>query len=337
MAVATNTVETYDNVLLNREDLQEAYSMLSPEEVPFHDSIGARDVDSSRFDWPTLELAAPATDNRVPEGEDGPAVDAPTLGTKWSNFTQISDKVVSVSHSAQATDASAEDVHRLMSQVSLKLRELRREVEQMLLQNIAADPGAAEGTARVTAGLAAWIDTNVIDGGGTAADPAFSGTTHGYPDTAAVIGTPAPIDEDKFNDLIEQCWKAGANPTMALVHGANKRVISKTFTGNSTRYQPAPEKEVYNAIDFYDSDFGRITIVPTRFMLPLDAPSGSTSWPVFLIDPDYAKVAYLDKFQRKPLAETGHSVKMLVWGEYGLQVDNKDAFGIYRDTNGLAA
>lgn len=337
MATATETVETYDNALLNREDLQEAYSMISPEDVPFQDSIGERSVENPKFDWPTLELAAPDLTNRVMEGEDAPALDDPTLGTKWTNFTQISDKVISVSHSAQATNAAAEDVHRLMSQVSLKLRELRREVEMMLLQNIAADPGAAEGaTARVTAGLPAWIDGNVVDGGGTAANPTFSGTTSGYPDAAATIGTPAPIDEDKFNDLIEQCWQAGANPTMALVHGANKRVISQTFTGNSTRYQPAPEKEVYNAIDFYDTDFGRITIVPTRFLPALDNPS-NTSWPVFIIDPEYARMAYLDTFQRKPLAETGHSVKMLIWGEYGLQVDNKDAFGIYRDTNGLAA
>lgn len=337
MATPAATVETYDNALLNREDLQEAYSMISPEDVPFQDSIGERSVDQPQFDWPTIELATPDTANRVPEGEDAPGADTPTLGNKWSNFTQISDKVVSVSHSAQSTEAAAEDVHRLMSQVSLKLRELRREVEMMLLENIAADPGAAEGaTTRVTAGLPAWIDGNVVDGGGSAANPTFSGTTYGYPDAAATIGTPAAITEENFNDLIEQCWSAGANPTMALCHGANKRVISQTFVGNSTRYQPAPEKEVYAAIDFYDSDFGRLTVVPSRFLPALDAPT-NTSWPVYLIDPDYARVAYLDNFQRKPLAETGHSMKMLIWGEYGLQVDNKDAFGIYRDTNGLAA
>ena len=39
--------------------------------------------------------------------------------------------------------------------------------------------------------------------------------------------------------------------------------------------------------------------------------------------------------REKPLAETGHSKKRLLWCEYTLQVDNEAAHGIYRDTNGV--
>lgn len=334
MAVDSSTVETYDDLLV-REDLQEAYSMISPEETPLQQAIGTRDVTQPRFDWPTLELASPVMNNRVAEGEDDPDTDDATLGLRWWNYTQISDKVVSVSNTSQSSDSAAENIQRIMTQISLKMRELKRDMELSLTANLAANAGAGDGaTARVTAGLQAWLTTNVVDNSGT--DPTYSETTYGTPNAAAGAGTPIAIDEDSFNDLIESCWNAGANPSLVLCHGGNKRVISSTFVGNATRYQAAPDKEVVAAIDFYDSDFGMLTVVPTRFMPALDANadgSGGTSWSVLLLDPEYARVAFLDNVQRKPLAETGHSLKSLVWAEYGLQVDNEAAHGIYRDTN----
>lgn len=341
MAVDSSTVETYDDLLV-REDLQEAYSMISPEECPVQQALGTRDVDQPRFDWPTLELASPVANNRVAEGEDDPGTDDPTLGLRWWNYTQISDKVVSVSNTSQSSDSAANNVQRIMTQISLKIRELKRDMELSLTANVAANAGAGDGaTARVTAGLQAWLSTNVQDGGAGASDPVYSETTYGTVDTAAVAANAqAALDEDDFNALIESCWNAGANPSLVLCHGGNKRVISSTFVGNATRYQNAPDKEVVAAIDFYDSDFGMLTVVPTRFMPALDANadgSGGSSWSVLLLDPDYARIAFLDNVQRKPLAETGHSLKSLVWAEYGLQVDNEAAHGIYRDTNLQAA
>jgi hypothetical protein len=147
------------------------------------------------------------------------------------------------------------------------------------------------------------------------------------------------MTEASLNNLIEACWVAGAAPSLLLCHGGNKRVISQTFTGNATRYQNAPDKEVVAAIDFYDSDFGMLTVVPTRFMPALDAAPpaiSGTSYSVLVLDPEYAKVAFLENMQRKPLAETGHSMRHLIWCEFGLQVDNEKAHGIYRDTNLLA-
>lgn len=336
MAVNAQTIETYDNTLI-REDLQDAYSMISPEECPFQEAIGTRTVDQPQFDWPTVDLAQPSMTNRVPEGEDAPAIDSGTLAVRWNNVTQISDKVVKVSHTSQATDAAAQNIQRLMTQVSIKIREMKRDMEMMLLQNIAAVDGPS-GDSRVTAGFQAWLQTNVIDGGGLAADPVFTGPAAygGTVGTAAVAGTPAAINEAKFNDLIEQCWNQGANPAMVLCNGGNKRVISQTFVGNATRYQDAPSKEVFAAIDFYDSDFGRMTVVPTRFLPTLDQPATSLSFSVLIIDPEYAQVAFLDNVQRKPLAETGHTMNTLVWAEYGLQVDNEKAHGIYRDTTNAA-
>ena len=332
MAVNADTIETYDNLVL-REDLAEQYSMISPEEVPFQTSIGTAEAATQpHHEWSVVNLAAVDTTNRVIEGDDAPAVDAGTLALRRSNYTQISDKRVKTSHTSEASDAAAEDIQRISKQVALKIRELKRDMESMLLANIAAVPGSS-GTARVSAGLCAFLQTNTaFEVGGV--DPTLSGTTSGYPDVAAVGGTtPVPLTEAVFNDIIEECWVAGGDPTIAMVNANNKRVISETFTGASTRYKDAIDKTLVHAVDIYDSDFGQLSIVPNRFQPVID----TANYAVYLLDPEFAGVSFLETVRQKKLAETGHSRDRLVWCEYTLQIDNEAAHGVIRDTNGLAA
>jgi len=330
MAVNSNTSETYDNNVI-REDLQEAYTMISPEEVPFQTAVRRESVSNTLFEWPVVELAATNSSNRVAEGEASPGNDAPTLALRFSNYTQISDKVAEVSHTAQAVDAAASNVQRLSEQVVIKMKEMKRDKEVMLLSNIAAAAGSS-GNARQTAGLPAWLSTNTIfEAGG--ADPTLSGTTEGFPNAAATPGTtPVVFAEADLNQLIEDIWQQGGNPTLIMVNSGNKRRISTAFTGNATRYKDTVDKQVVNSIDFYDSDFGELTIVPNRFQ-PTNNPAGDNdNYNVFVLDPEYAAIAYLDEVQQKPLAETGHSMRTLVWCEYGLQIDNEKAHGVVRDT-----
>lgn len=334
MAVDANTGITYTDPVI-REDLQEAYVMISPEETPFQTAIGRKDVTNSKWDWPVVELAAPDADNRQLEGDDGLTADAPNRPLRMENFTQIATKVVSVSHTEQAVDAAAENIQRVAKQITLKLKELKRDTEVQLTQNVAANPGAA-GTARVSAGLNAWLRTNT-NRGADGVDPTLSSTTSGYPDAAATAATAAvALSEDDFNDIITSIWNEGGEPTIALVTANNKRVISSTFTGASTRYKDAIDKRLVAAVDVYTSDFGELQVVPTRFMQPTDG-DGGVSYPVFIIDPNYARMAVLEGARQKPLAETGLSRKRLIWQEVGLQVDNEKAHGVLADTTGAAA
>ncbi len=330
MAVEPNTVETYD-VSVIREDLQEAYSMISPEEVPFQTMAGRRSVTAKQFDWPIVELADVDDDNRVIEGDDAPGTDEATLAARIVNFTQISDKVAQISHTSQASDAAANNIQRLDAQVTLKMKEMKRDKETMLLSNVIAIIGSS-GTARQTAGLPAFIKTNEPGVAGAVA-PTLSGVTEGFPDTAWTDGTtPTGLTEDDLNNVIEQCWNEGGEPNVIMLNGGNKRVISATFTGFSTRYKDAIDKRLVASIDFYESDFGDLTVVPNRFQPTLNAATDDDNYAVYLLDPEYLRVAYLDQVQRKPLAETGHSIRALIWCEYGLQVDNEAAHGIIPDT-----
>ena len=325
MAVNANTNTTFA-VSSIREDLQDAYISISSTETPFQASIGRKTVSNTYFEWPVVDLASPSA-NRVIEGEAAPGNDAPINAVRLGQYTQISDKVVEVSDTAEQVNGAA-DVQTIAKQVAFKLKELKRDMEVMLLSNVAANAGGA-GTARVTAGLPAFLTSNVSRGAG-GANGTLSGTTSGYPNAAATDGTPRALTETMLKDVIASCWNNGAEPSIVLCGSAVKQKISSTFTGSATRYRDISDKKVVASVDVYVSDFGDLQIVPSRF-LETRTVAGRD---VFVLDPNYARVAFLQPVKQRPLARTGHSERRLISAEYGLQVDTQKAHGIIADING---
>ena len=323
-AVAANALETYDSITI-REDLSDAENMISPVETPFMSRIAGKTKATNKYhEWGIVELASVDSSNRVAEGEDAPAVDAPRVALRRGNYTQISDKVVKVSDTSQRVDGMA-DVEKLSKQIAYKLKELKRDKETMLLANVAANPGAAAGaTVRVSAGLSAFSFTN-DQLGATGVSPTLSGTTNGYPNAAATPGTARDLTEDMLNTAIQAVWIEGGEPKYVLCSPINKRLISKTFTANSTKYKDADDKKLISAIDVYESDFGQVQIVPDRF-----SPAGD----VFVIDPEFTKIAELQPTRQLDLARTGHTENKLIQSEYTLEVGNEKALAVIRATNG---
>lgn len=321
MTAAANSNKTYD-VRTIREDLQDALISISPTETPFMSSIGTKTASNTYFEWPTVDLASPDSSNRVIEGEDSPGNDAPTNAVRLGNYTQISDKVVEVSSTAEAVNGAA-DAQTLAKQLAYKLKELKRDMETMLLANVAANAGAS-GTARVTAGLPAFLRTNVSRGA-SGANGTLSGTTSGHPNAAATDGTLRALTEAMLRSVIATSWDNGAEPSIVLCGSAVKQKISSTFTGSATKFKNVDDKKVVAAVDLYVSDFGELQIVPTRFQRARD---------VFVLDPSYARIAYLQRTKQEPLAKTGHSERRLISVEYGLQVDTEKAHGIIADIDG---
>ena len=319
MAVNASTNETYD-VSTIREDLQEALISISPTETPFMSAVGRRNVSNTYFEWPVIELAAASASNVVIEGEAAPGNDAPTNAIRLGNYTQISDKVVEVSDTAEAVNGAG-DAQTLAKQIAYKLKELKRDMETMLVGTNNAAVAGASGTARETASLSAFLKTNTSRGTG-GADPTLSGTTSGYPDAAATDGTLRALTEAQLKATIASCWDEGAEPTIVLCGSGVKQKISSTFTGSATKYRDISDKKIVASIDLYISDFGELQIVPSRFIRSRD---------VFVLDPSMARVAYLSNTKQTPLARTGHSERRLISAEYGMMVDNEKAHGIIAD------
>ena len=317
MAVTANTNETYD-VSTIREDLAPALASISPTETIFMSTIGTRNVDNTYFEWSEVDLAAAAA-NRQIEGDVGLSNTAPTNAVRKGNYTQISAKVVEVSSTNQAVNGVA-DAQTVAKQVAYKLSEMKRDMEKMLLDNVAGSAGAS-GTARQTAGLPAFLTTNTARGTGGADGTTSGSGSAGYPDAAATDGTQRAITETILKGVIADCWDAGAEPSVVLCGSSNKQTIS-TFTGNATRYKEAEDSKLNAAIDVYISDFGELQIVPARHIRARD---------VFVLDPNYAAVAFLQTAKQEPLAKTGLSERRLISAEYGLQVTSEKAHGVIAD------
>ena len=177
MAVTANTNETYD-VTTIREDLQEALTSITPTETLLMSTIGSKNVDNTYFEWAEVDLAATSA-NRAVEGDSGLANTAATNAVRKGSYTQISTKVVEVSSTANAVNGVA-NAQTTAKQVAYKLAELKRDMEAMLLDNVASAAGSS-GTARQTAGLPAYLTTNVSRGTGGA-----NGTTSGSGEAGSV-------------------------------------------------------------------------------------------------------------------------------------------------------
>ena len=326
MAVTANTNETYD-VTTIREDLSEAMASITPTETLLMSTIGSRNVDNTYFEWSEVDLAATGA-NRQIEGDVGLSNTAPTNAVRKGAYTQISAKVVEVSSTNQAVNGVA-NAQTVAKQVAYKLQELKRDMEAMLLDNVAAAAGAS-GTARQTAGLPAYLTTNVSRGG-SGANGTTSGTGEaGFVNAAATDGTLRAITETLLKTVIKGCWDSGATPSIVMCGSAQKQTISG-FTGNATKFQEVDDKKLTAAVDIYISDFGELQIVPNRHMRTRTVSSVVHTPDVLVLDPSYAEVAYLQTAKQEPLAKTGLSERRLISCEYGLQVTSQKAHGIVAD------
>jgi hypothetical protein len=79
---------------------------------------------------------------------------------------------------------------------------------------------------------------------------------------------------------------------------------------------------IIGAADVYVSDFGNVSVVPNRFQRERDA---------FVLDPEYAAVAFLRPFQTVELAKTGDAEKRMILVEWGLKVNTEAAHGLAAD------
>ena len=325
MAIATNTITRYDGYRAVREDLANVIYNISPVDVPFMSNIGRENVKNTYTEWQTDALAAASTSNAVLEGDDAVAADARTPTQRVGNYTQISRKVIEVSGTVEAVDKAGMRSY-LAYEMAKAASELKRDMEATLTSNQIAVAGNNT-TARKTAGLGGWIITNSYSGAGAGAAPVMSsgsGNLDGYPATIAVAGTARAFTETLLKTAIQGVWAQGGDPKMVMVGPFNKTVVSG-FTGIATRFRdvkPGQQADIVGAADVYVSDFGSVTIVPSRFQ-----PEGNA----YIVDPEYASIGYLRNFRTEELAKTGDNEKRMLIVEYGLKVRQQKALAAIRD------
>jgi len=319
MAIVANTITRYDANKVVRESLADVITNISPEDTVALSNIGQEKADQTYFEWLTDSLRSATAENAALEG-DVATPEARAGQNRVGNYTQISRIVIGVSGTAEAVKKAG--MKGLLAYELAKAgAELKNDIETTILSNNPAVVGNNT-TARKTAGLGAWLRTNVNKAsGGT--NPTMSSTNDGYPNAGRIAGTARTFTEALLQDTLQKVWESGGNAKMVLMNGFQKRQAS-SFAGiagirNNVSNGPAT---VIGSADVYISDWGRVSFVPARFM-PTNV--------AYVIDPSKAAVAFLRNYQTEELAKTADSENRMLLAEYGLKVHTEKAHGIVAD------
>lgn len=311
MGQPSSAFSSYDAVG-NREDLSDIVYNVDPTETPYLSSIPKGKATNTKHEWQTRGLTAASGSNAVIEGDDA-TTDASTANTRLDNQCQIADKVALVTGTQEVIN-KAGATSEMARQMADRMKELKRDVETSLLQNIAKVVGT-DTSARVCAGLSTYIKTNISkDAGGTAA--AGTGADI-YTDSS----TTRTLAESHVEEALALAWTNGGQPTKGFLNAFQKRKFA-SFSGSSSKHIDGSTKKVVNSVDFYIDPLGtEISLVPCRQM-PTDM--------VYFIDPDYVKFCTLRNFTTSDLAKTGDSMRKQIVVEFTQEVCNEKAHaGVY--------
>jgi hypothetical protein len=317
MAAVTNTYGTYSQIGI-REDLEDMIYNIDPTETPFASKAKRDKADNTSPEWQTDALAAAASNAQI-EGDDLTSFTSATATVRLKNYTQILRKDVIVADTSRSVNTAGRE-DELPYQLAKRGKELKRDIEYALVQNQALDAGSSS-SARKLGALESWISTNkTIAGTDTAGSttPGYSSGALAAPTDGSTQGT---FLESHLRTLWQSVWTAGGEPTMLMVDGFNKGLISRTFAGIATQYRENTGKSaatILASADIYVGDFGTIQIVPNRFV------RGRTA---FLLDMNYWKISVLRPIKAVELAKTGDAEKRMLITELTLKSLNQKASG----------
>jgi hypothetical protein len=196
--------------------------------------------------------------------------------------------------------------------------DLRRDVEAIAVGRQASVVDDGSSTAGRTAGLGAWIKTNT--------DYGTNGAAGGFQTNDKLIDTPTPgearaLTWEGVRDQLEAIYNAGGNPSIMMsVPGVIKRVNSFLFSSSGAPYRATPTANVQGTspanqaaqgwISVVLSDFGiDLSLVDNRLQQVYDSGDDPVEdvADVFLLDPAYLGLSYLEGYRNDALGKTGLS------------------------------
>lgn len=221
------------------------------------------------------------------EGADANTEDQ-EVGTPDYNYTQIFERVVKLTGTAQAIDVVGPD-GSLDAHAQEKTTELLKELERAFMLGARVGPGGAS-QRRSLGGLRSFV---------TGVDKAGAGLTTDMIDAAVY-------------DLLE----IGGNPNAIIASTVQKRVING-FKNSKVR-QTQAERTVGDLVDVYESEAGNLQVIRSN-----DLPPGE----LMIVDLGRCLVVPLQGrgFGMERLAKTGDSDNVQILGEYTAELRNPEA------------
>lgn len=283
-------------------------SNLSPTDTYFVSVTGKEKITNTLFQWQSDSLAGADAANAQKEG-DTVASGTCKATTKHENHTQILRKAVEVSDTADAISSWGRG-KELAYQMEKAGKEIKRDLELILLSNQTKSTGADATTARKTACFQALVATK------DAVDPDTGAKVHQTTATTAVI-----LESELFN-LTYNLFLSGSSANTIMFHPEQATFFSSLMESGNTRMKMIDNmdtklnKYVGSVIDPLGQEF---QLVPNRFM-PKKA--------IYFFNPtDWTQMVLREPAKTK-LAKKGSSERHMVEMELGLRHRHPYASGI---------
>lgn len=164
---------------------------------------------------------------------------------------------------------------------------------------------ASAASTRCARGLYAWLN-------------GYASTTG----NVAAANTGSNVQEDEFNTRLQAVWVAGGMCDYIICTPTQKRAISSNWAGsaNSRRTRPVSDNAVTNVVDWYESDFGNVKVLPHRWLSnsALANAGANIQRITFAIQSDKWVIGFLRPPKNIPLSKVGSSERQMVEGEWTL-------------------
>lgn len=318
----------------NREDLANAIYNIDPFDTPVMSASKRRNVKNRIFDWQTEFLPAVNLSNAQFEGFQlgnpvgGASAATPT--TRLNNVTQISMRDATVSGSQEEMDAAGKG-SEMAHQMALIGKVLKSDMESIGCGRNPRITGDDAGpTARQTEAISHWLGRATNKAAAVNGAIAPGTVTAGVPvlstDAFAAVagGSQVSLTEQMLGDAMQLAYTNGASPNLWVLPPGPRRTAS-TFVGRSTTQVLVGKTEVQSTIDIIATDFGRIKVIPSRW-IPTDVG--------LLLDPDYVAYSFFRAFRQYLMARVGDAETRMIVVEWGIEMRNPLAHILF---NGIKA
>ena len=306
---------------LIREDVMNEIFAIDPVDLPYMDMASTGKSTNPYKEWTKESLAAPALPTPVLDGASAPAAGSFTEA-RVGDHHEINTKKVSVSDRAGTVDTIGYS-NRLVHELMVRQKEMKRSMESGLLSN-KASVAMTDSVPGQYAGCGAMFTT---------AAHIINGTTGGF--SAGIFAAPTPgaaaaLTETNVRAAMSVAYKAGGNPTIMMslpemiekfssyLFTASARIATLTSTNATSKNGKYGKQGItaVGSVNTFVTDFGTLELTPNRVQLQYTVSGTTTCCNVYLFDPNYWEVSYLQGIQTKELAKTGLTNDRLMSVDY---------------------
>ena len=315
---------------LIREDVMDEIWDISRIPLPLTDMIGSDSIGNAYYSWTQDVLADPDTANAAVDGQDATGNDA-TGGKRVGNHAQISVKELQVTQRARSSDTIGRS-DELSYQVMMRQRELRRDLEAIMLTNQASQVDDGDAVPGLIGALGAWLETNTFRGAG-GADGGFDAGNVDAP----TDGTARALTETLVRDMAQSIYEQGGNATVLMSIPSVIRGFSEyLFTSSAriaTQVTNNPESKesaatALGSVNVFVSDFGSVLeMVSNRLQQPIDATHAN----LYGIDAGLLRQSFLQGYRTETLGKPGLSDWREISVDWGFKVLNEAGLGVIAD------